>query len=92
MSPLEALRGILALGGPVVAVLLVMSVLAFAVALYKFWQFAASGVGRHKVLSEALGRLGQGRSAHSTGAPYGQSQLSCAAGSFGDGCTGCAGA
>ena len=54
MSPLEALRGILALGGPVVAILLVMSVLAFAVALYKFWQFAASGVGRHKVLSEAL--------------------------------------
>lgn len=54
MSPIEALRGFLALGGPVVGILLVMSVLAFAVAFYKFWQFAASGVGRHKVLSEAL--------------------------------------
>lgn len=54
MSPIEALRGILALGGPVVGVLLVMSVLAFAVAFYKLWQFAASGVGRHRVLTEAL--------------------------------------
>lgn len=54
MSPIEALRGFLALGGPVVGILLVMSVLAFAVAFYKFWQFAASGVGRHKHLSEAL--------------------------------------
>jgi biopolymer transport protein ExbB len=54
MSALEALRGIFALGGPVVAILFVMSVLTFGVTLYKFWQFAASGVGRHRVLSEAL--------------------------------------
>lgn len=54
MSPVDALREILNLGGPVVAILLVMSVLTFAVTLYKFWQFAASGVGRHRVLSEAL--------------------------------------
>ncbi len=54
MSPLDALRGILDLGGPVVAILFVMSVLTFGVTLYKFWQFAASGVGRHRVLSEAL--------------------------------------
>jgi len=54
MSPLDALRGIFALGGPVVAILLVMSVLTFGVTLYKLWQFAASGVGRHRVLSEAL--------------------------------------
>jgi len=54
MTPLETLREILGLGGPVVGVLFVMSVLSFAVTLYKIWQFAASGVGRHRVLSEAL--------------------------------------
>lgn len=54
MNPLTALREILALGGPVVAVLIVMSILALAVTLYKLWQFAAYGVGRHRVLSEAL--------------------------------------
>jgi len=54
MSPLNALRGIFDLGGPVVAILFVMSVLTFGVTLYKIWQFAASGVGRHRVLSEAL--------------------------------------
>ncbi|TCL08498.1 outer membrane transport energization protein ExbB [Shimia isoporae] len=51
---MDGLRDVLALGGPVVAILLVMSVLTFAVTIYKLWQFAASGVGRHKVLSEAL--------------------------------------
>lgn len=54
MSALESLRGILALGGPVIAILIVMSVLTLAVTLYKIWQFTASGVGRHRVLSEAL--------------------------------------
>lgn len=50
----DALSGMFALGGPVVAILFVMSVLTFSVTLYKLWQFAASGVGRHRVLSEAL--------------------------------------
>ncbi|MDV7145236.1 MotA/TolQ/ExbB proton channel family protein [Tropicimonas sp. TH_r6] len=54
MSALETLRGILDLGGPVIAILFVLSVLALGVTLYKIWQFATSGVGRHKVLSEAL--------------------------------------
>lgn len=54
MSPLEALREILDLGGPVVAILIAMSVVTVAVTLYKLWQFAASGVGRHRVLSQAL--------------------------------------
>lgn len=54
MSSFDALRGILALGGPVVAILFVMSVLTLGVTIYKFWQFAASGVGRHRVLSQAL--------------------------------------
>lgn len=50
----EALRRILDLGGPVVMVLLAMSVLALAVTLYKLWQYRANGVGRHKLLQEAL--------------------------------------
>ena len=54
MNPLDALREILNLGGPVVAVLIVMSVLTLAVTIYKLWQFAACGVGRHRVLSDAL--------------------------------------
>ncbi len=54
MSAVDALRGILDLGGPVVAILFVISVLTVGVTLYKVWQFAASGVGRHRVLSEAL--------------------------------------
>lgn len=60
MILLDALSGMLALGGPVVAILFVMSVLTFSVTLYKLWQFAASGVGRHKILSEALAAWDEG--------------------------------
>lgn len=54
MRLFEILNGLFALGGPVIAILLVMSVLMLSVALYKLWQFAVSGVGRHRVLSEAI--------------------------------------
>lgn len=54
MNSIDALRGILELGGPVVAILIVMSIVTLSVSLYKIWQFSASGVGRHRVLSEAL--------------------------------------
>ncbi len=54
MSFLGALREVIALGGPVIAILLVISVLTLGVTFYKIWQFAASGVGRHRMLSEAL--------------------------------------
>lgn len=54
MNALAELRGIISLGGPVVAILFLMSVLTLAVTFYKLWQFSTSGVGRHKVLSEAL--------------------------------------
>ena len=74
MSPIAVLQELLALGGPVVGILIVMSVITLAVTLYKLWQFSACGVGRHKVLSDALAfweagdwqsaraRLGQSRS------------------------------
>ena len=54
MSLVNVLRGIFELGGPVVAILFVMSVLTLSVTLYKFWQFSVSGVGRHRVLSQSL--------------------------------------
>lgn len=49
-----ALRDVYALGGPVVAVLIVASVLMAALILYKFWQYHAAGVGRHKALGLAI--------------------------------------
>jgi len=54
MGMLGQVQGFVALGGPVVAILLCLSVLAVAVALYKLWQFAASGVGAHKRLRAGL--------------------------------------
>lgn len=42
------------LGGPVVLLLGAISILAMAVVVYKLWQFAASGVGRHTHLREAI--------------------------------------
>ncbi|QHQ35145.1 MotA/TolQ/ExbB proton channel family protein [Algicella marina] len=51
----EVLRRIIDLGGPVVAILIGMSVITGAVTLYKLWQYRAAGVGRHLVLSEAMG-------------------------------------
>ncbi|WP_176473740.1 MotA/TolQ/ExbB proton channel family protein [Actibacterium ureilyticum] len=62
--PLEqafaALRGFVDLGGPVVAVLLGLSVLALAVVLFKFWQFHRAGVGRRDALNRALGEWDAG--------------------------------
>ncbi|MEM0934550.1 MAG: MotA/TolQ/ExbB proton channel family protein [Pseudomonadota bacterium] len=49
-----ALQGILDLGGPVVMLLLALSVVAAAVAIYKLWQLAAARVGRHARLQAAL--------------------------------------
>lgn len=54
MNVFETLNGLFALGGPVVAILLFMSVLTMAVSFYKLWQFSVSGVGRHRILNEAL--------------------------------------
>lgn len=52
------LRGLLLelyeLGGPVVLILVAVSVVTLAVVLYKLWQFRAAGVGRHKALRHAV--------------------------------------
>lgn len=53
-SAVDQLQRIFDLGGLVVALLLVVSVLALAVILYKLWQFSMAGVGRHKALRAAV--------------------------------------
>ena len=42
------------LGGPVVLLLIAIAVLTLALILYKLWQFAAAGVGRHRALRRAI--------------------------------------
>lgn len=48
------LRQIIDLGGPVVALLVVISILTSAVAIWKIWQFRANGVGRHRALHASI--------------------------------------
>jgi biopolymer transport protein ExbB len=49
-----ATRSLLELGGPVVAVLMTISVFGFAIAIYKFFQFSTLSPGRFQVLHNAL--------------------------------------
>ncbi|MCV6584013.1 MAG: MotA/TolQ/ExbB proton channel family protein [Marinibacterium sp.] len=48
------LADVLSMGGPVVALLLAVSVLVAAMILYKIWQYRAARVGQHQALSRAL--------------------------------------
>jgi biopolymer transport protein ExbB len=48
------LLGIVETGGPVVATLLVASLISLTVMLYKLWQFRSAGVGRHKDVIQLL--------------------------------------
>lgn len=57
---LDSARAFLVLGGPVVAILLAMSVLALALVLVKFWQFRRAGVGDHRALISALDQADRG--------------------------------
>lgn len=50
----DVILRILDLGGPVVLLLCGLSVLVMAVVLYKLWQFAAAGVGRHNEVQDAV--------------------------------------
>ncbi|WP_424934094.1 MotA/TolQ/ExbB proton channel family protein [Amaricoccus macauensis] len=51
---ISTLSRIADLGGPVVLVLIGLSIAALSVMLYKAWQFVVSGVGRHRALVEAV--------------------------------------
>lgn len=57
---LESLRQTADLGGPVVMILLAVSVVTLATILYKLWQFSAAGVGRHRALKAAVAAWDQG--------------------------------
>ena len=58
LSPLLALYD---LGGPVVLLLCGLSVIVLSVVLYKLWQFAAAGVGKHHHLHLAATDWDQGK-------------------------------
>ncbi|MEM6385213.1 MAG: MotA/TolQ/ExbB proton channel family protein [Pseudomonadota bacterium] len=51
---LENVRQVVDLGGPVILILIVVSIYVLAATLYKLWQFRAAGVGRHTALMEAV--------------------------------------
>jgi len=59
-SLLDPLRQIADIGGPVVMILLAVSVVTLAMMIYKIWQFAAAGVGRHTALQQAVAAWDEG--------------------------------
>ncbi|WP_417600153.1 MotA/TolQ/ExbB proton channel family protein [Pararhodobacter oceanensis] len=61
---LELLDRVAALGGPVVMILLAMSLVATALVLVKLWQFYRLGVGRHGQLTAALAAWDDGAAGH----------------------------
>ena len=63
----DALRGLIELGGAVVALILALSVLAGAVVLWKLWQFRAAGVGRHAGLEAAIAAHDAGQTTRARG-------------------------
>lgn len=56
----ERLTALIDLGGPVIAILLALSVLVVAAFIWKIWQFQALGIGRHKEIAKALLALDAG--------------------------------
>jgi biopolymer transport protein ExbB len=63
-EPTQALQSALELlqaGGPVVAILIAMSVIALAIVFVKLWQFHVSGVGPSRTAREALRSFRAGR-------------------------------
>ncbi|MEP5762289.1 MAG: MotA/TolQ/ExbB proton channel family protein [Litoreibacter sp.] len=54
MVLLEPTRKIAEVGGPVVIILMGVSVLTLSVIFYKLWQFSVAGVGRHRALRDAI--------------------------------------
>ncbi|MFN4101561.1 MAG: MotA/TolQ/ExbB proton channel family protein, partial [Pararhodobacter sp.] len=57
---LDALARVADLGGPVVMILIAMSMVALALILSKLWQFLRLGVGRHAALESALAEWDHG--------------------------------
>lgn len=60
MIVIDALTGIAEMGGPVVMLLIAMSLVGMALVLAKIWHFMRAGVGRHADLECALARWDAG--------------------------------
>ncbi|MDD7969839.1 MotA/TolQ/ExbB proton channel family protein [Roseinatronobacter alkalisoli] len=60
----DSILDFLALGGPVVALLLAMSLVALALILLKLWQFQRAGVGHHGDIIAALDLMDKGAAQH----------------------------
>ncbi|QAX32242.1 MotA/TolQ/ExbB proton channel family protein [Leisingera sp. NJS204] len=56
----NTLNKVLDLGGPVVLLLLAVSVLTSALVLYKIWQYRAARVGQHRALAAAVAAWDRG--------------------------------
>ncbi|SLN55220.1 Biopolymer transport protein ExbB [Roseivivax jejudonensis] len=56
----DAIQRVADLGGPVVLLLIAVSIVTLAVVLYKLWQFSRAGVGRHTALAEAVSAWDRG--------------------------------
>ena len=69
----QRLAAIVDLGGPVIAILMALSVLVGATLLWKLWQFRALGVGRHAAIDRAMAALDAGDRA-AAGRELGQSR------------------
>ena len=59
-SMFSNISSLLDLGGPVVAILIALSVIALAMILLKLWQFTRDGVGSQSDVSAALSAWEQG--------------------------------
>jgi biopolymer transport protein ExbB len=57
----DGIVSLLGLGGPVVLILLALSVLALSVIFYKIWDLHNAGVGRHRAIDRAISAFDDGR-------------------------------
>lgn len=66
----ERFAALVDLGGPVIVILMALSVVVLAAALFKLWQFWSLGVGRHGAIDRAMAALDAGdraNAAHALG-------------------------
>jgi biopolymer transport protein ExbB len=66
-GPLDGALGLLGAGGPVLAILLVLSIAATAIVIVKLWQFRALGLGRAAGIEEAVSAFRAGRTGEALG-------------------------
>jgi biopolymer transport protein ExbB len=67
MSLLAPIKQLADLGGPVLVILVCVSIVTLAIALLKFWQFQSEGVGDHRLIREALTHWDAGQASETTG-------------------------